>query len=147
MIIEKIDKDLKTAMLAGDKEAVSTLRGIKSAVQYSQVGKEEAPDDKQVIAVLRKESKKRQEAADLYKKGGNAANQEKELAEKKIIENYLPQQMGEEKINEIIDEVIQETGEINVKNMGQIIGKTKAKSGGAADGSVIASLVKDRLKD
>lgn len=147
MILKKIDEDLKKAMLAGDKEVVVTLRGLKSAVQYSNVGKEDAPQDDQVIAVLRKEAKKRQEAAELYKKGGDAVKQEKEIAELKIIEEYLPQQMGEDKINEIIDEVIREVGEINNKNMGQVIGKTKQKSAGAADGSVIASLVKDRLKD
>lgn len=144
MILGKIEQDLKKAMLAGNKDAVSTLRGVKSALQYAQVGKP-VLEEAQIIAVLQKEAKKRQEAADLYAQAGNVANQQKELAEKTLIEEYLPAQLSEVELNKIIDEAIVEMGGAEAKNMGQIIGAVKAKTSGAAEGAAIARLVKERL--
>lgn len=144
MILGKIEQDLKKAMLAGSKNEVSTLRGVKSALQYAQVGKP-ALEEAQIIAVLQKEVKKRQEAADLYAQAGNEASQQKELAEKALIEGYLPAQLSEAELNKIIDEVIAKMGVAETENMGQIIGAVKAKTSGSAEGAVIARLVKERL--
>jgi uncharacterized protein YqeY len=145
---QQIDADLKTAMLAGDKTLVMTLRGLKSAILYVEVA-ENARDqglaEDKVITVLQKEAKKRLESADLYKQGGNAEKQQAEMNEKKVIEKYLPQQLSEDEIGKIIDEVITSTGASGLQAMGQVIGAVKVKTGASADGAVIARLTKEKL--
>src|SRR6476660_9207906 len=102
---EKIDQDLKAAMLGGDKEKVTILRGVKSAILNEEVAKglraEGLPDD-EILRILNKEAKKRQESADLYIQGGNQEKADAELAEKKVIEEYLPAQLSEEDIAKLI---------------------------------------------
>jgi uncharacterized protein YqeY len=145
---EKLDADLKTAMLAGDKERTSVLRGLKSAVLYEEVAKgvrdSGLPDD-QILPIFQKEAKKRQESADLYTQGGNQEKADAELSEKKIIEEYLPAALGEDEISKLIDEVVAENGPVSKETMGATIAGVKAKSGGAADGATVARLVRDRM--
>lgn len=144
---QKLDQDLKTAMLAGDKTTTTTLRGLKSAILNVEIEKnvrEKGLSDEEVTAVLSKEAKKRQESADLYVQGGNQDMADKELAEKILIEKYLPEQIGAEELSKIVDQAIAELGQDPGK-MGQIIGAVKQKAGGQADGGTIARLVKDKL--
>lgn len=149
MIQDKIDQDLKTAMLARDEQLVLTLRGLKSALQYQAVAKgaDSSLDESEVISVLQREAKKRQEAAELYKKGQKSEQEEKELAEKAIIEKYLPEQLSEEELKKIIDHVEEETGGLSRENMGRAIGIVKEKTAGRANGAVIASLIRSRIRD
>lgn len=145
-IVSHIEVDLKQAMLSRDELKISTLRGLKSSLQYAQValGKDAQLSEQQVISVLQKEVKKRVEAANLYLKADNKEKSEKELSEKTIIESYLPPAMSEEEIRKIVDEVVgSDSGE---KNMGRIIGEVKQKTGGSADGALIAKLVQKKLK-
>src|SRR3990167_6013928 len=103
---QKIDQDLKVAMLAGDKFLVSTLRGLKSSILYAEVAagsRNEGLPEPEVITVLSKEAKKRQESADLYKQGGNKEKADAESREKSIIEKYLPQQMTDDELELIVD--------------------------------------------
>lgn len=150
MIKQKIDQDLKAAMLSGDKPLVSVLRGLKSVVLYSEVAnskREEGLDDAQIIALFQKESKKRQEAADLYQKTGNEDRAQAEFYEKEIIDSYLPAAVGEDEIREIIDRIIRNTGEkVTNQTMGKVIAKAKEETGGSADGATIARLVKERIE-
>lgn len=145
---QTIDADLKTAMLAGEKTLVTTLRGLKSAILYAEVSEgardEGLPDDA-VIAILQKEAKKRQESADLFGQGGNVEKQQAELEEKSVIEKYLPAQLSEDEIARMVDDVITSTGASGIQAMGQVIGAVKAKAGASADGSIIARIVKERL--
>lgn len=145
---EKIDQDLKAALLGGDKEKASVLRGLKSAVLYAEVAKgvrdDGLPDD-EILGILQKEAKKRQESAELYVKGGNQEKADAELAEKEIIEAYLPAQLGEGDINTLIDEVVAENGPVSKETMGTTIAAVKQKSGGTADGATVARLVKERI--
>ncbi|MES2970946.1 MAG: GatB/YqeY domain-containing protein [Patescibacteria group bacterium] len=148
-IKQQIDQDLKTAMLAGEKTLVTTLRGLKSAILYVEVAKnarEEGLPDPEVVDILGKESKKRQESADMYIQGGSQERADAELTEKKVIEKYLPAQLSEEEIGQLIAEVIAQTGATDMSAMGQVIGKVKELSKGSADGAVIARLVKDKLQ-
>jgi uncharacterized protein len=148
MLKQQIEQDIKTAMLAGDKTLVTTLRGLKSAILYIEVAqgiRDSGLPDAEVINLFAKEAKKRQESADLYKQGGNLERAEAELAEKKIIEQYLPQQLGDDELQAIIEEVISDMGEVTPAQMGQIIGAVKAKTAGSADGAKIASMVKERI--
>lgn len=148
MISQQLSDDLKAAMLAGDAVKVETLRGLKSVILYAEVaaGKRDTglPDD-EVLALLAREAKKRQESADLYVQGGSQERADKELAEKKIIENYLPAQLTDQELSQIIDDIIAQEHAEGMQAMGKVIGAVKAKVGTAADGAKIAQLVKERL--
>lgn len=145
---KRLDENLKTAMLSGDKELTTTLRGLKSAITYAEVAKNkraEGLDDSEIVELFTKEAKKRQESADLYIQGGNEARAKAELREKKIIEEYLPPQMSEAELSELIDKAISKTGAADMTQMGKVIGLVKEQAGSAADGATIAKIVKDRL--
>ena len=148
MLKTQIDQDLKVALLAGDKTLATTLRGLKSVILYAEVAKgsrEQGLSDEEIIGLLTKEAKKRQESADLYKQGGNEEKANAELAEKKVIEKYLPEQRSEEDLQKIVDDVMKELNLNSKQDMGKLIGAVKAKAGASADGGVIARLVKERL--
>ncbi|MEX1058882.1 MAG: GatB/YqeY domain-containing protein [Candidatus Saccharimonadales bacterium] len=145
---EKIESDLKTVLLAGDKPKVETLRGLKSAILNETIAlgaKESGLNDEQIQKVLTRESKKRAEAAELYKKGGNNERAEAELAEKAIIDAYLPEQMDESQIAAAVEEEMTKIESPTIADMGRIIGTVKAELGAGADGATIARLVKEKL--
>ncbi len=145
---QTLDADLKQAMLSGDKVLVTTLRGVKSAILYVEVAKgarEEGLPEAEVVSILSKEAKKRQESADMYIQGGNQEKANAELTEKKVIEKYLPQQLSEAEISALVDEAVNQSEATGPSAMGQIIGIVKTKTAGQADGSLIARLVKERL--
>lgn len=148
MLEQQIEQDLKTALLAGDSRRVMTLRGLKSALLYAKVaaGKRESGlTDDEVVALLSKEAKKRQESADFYVQGGSQERADAELAEKVIIEAYLPAQLSDDELMVIVDDVIAASGATGAQQMGLVIGQVRAKAGPGADGSVIARIVKERL--
>lgn len=145
---QDIEADLKTAMLAGDKTLVTTLRGLKSAILNAEVAKgarEQGLPENEIVDLLAKEAKKRQESADLYVRGGSQDRSDAEMVEKQVIEKYLPAQLSEAEIKDAIDGVVSSLGDITPQQMGQVIGAVKAKLGPAADGATIARLVKERL--
>lgn len=149
MIKQQLQDDVKAAMLAGDSARLETLRGLKSAILYAEVAagkREEGLTDEEIQALFAKEAKKRQESADLYNKGGSPERAEKELKEKGIIEEYLPEQMSTEELHAIIDKVISELGASGPQAMGAVIGAVKKQVGTTADGSAIANLVKEKLQ-
>lgn len=149
MIKQDIERDIKTAMLSGDKLLANTLRTIKSAILDAEVngGKRETGlTDQESIALLQKELKKRGEAAALYIQGGNTESADAEKYEAGIIQQYLPMQLTEDEINLLVDEAVSEyDGELDNQAMGKLIGAVKQKSGGAADGALVAKLVKARI--
>lgn len=135
-------------MLAGDAPRVECLRGLKSAILYAEVAtgkRDEGLNDGEIEALFAKEAKKRQESADLYMQGGSQERADKELAEKVIIEQYLPQQLSAQEIESVVDEVIAELGDTGAQAMGRVIGEVKKRCGNAADGGVVARLVKEKL--
>jgi uncharacterized protein YqeY len=147
-MLDELERDIKTALLAGDKETVETLKGVKTAIQYEAVSKKlksENLTSEQIQAVLTREAKKRQDAADLYKTAGENDRADKELREKATIAKYLPEQMDEAKVAEIVEQEIARLEAPSIKEMGQIIGAVRAKTAGQADGSLIARLVKEKL--
>jgi uncharacterized protein len=147
-IKEQINADLKSAMLAGEKDRVTTLRGLKSTILYAEVAndaRDSGLPEPEVIQLLQKEAKKRQESADLFRQGGNLEKSRHEEEEKEIIERYLPEQMLEEDVAALVQAEIDKIGSVNTQQMGQIIGAVKKASNGRADGALIARLVKDAL--
>ena len=148
MLEEKLEQDIKTALLARDAQRVSTLKQVKSVLLNAKVasGKRASGlSDEEVLPILAKEAKKRQESADLYRQGGNQERADAELAEKSIIEAYLPAQLSEEEIMKLVDSAIAETGASGPQVMGMVIGQVKKLAGPSADGATIARLVKEKL--
>ncbi len=148
-IKEQLDADLKTALLGGDKATAETLRGLKSAILYEEVAtnmREQGLDDEKVVSLFKREAKRRDESAALYDQGGSKERADKERAEKVLIEKYLPAQMDESQLQEVVDEVVASMPDVTMQQMGQVIGAVKAKVGAQADGAMIAQLVKDKLQ-
>lgn len=148
MLEQRLEQDIKAAMLAGDSVKVTTLRGLKSAllnVKVAEGTRDQVMADDQIIGLFAKEAKKRQESADLYVQGGNQSMADAELTEKTLIETYLPAQLDEAAITDIVEQTVTELGATDMKSMGQVIAMVKTKTAGAADGGVIARLVKQRL--
>lgn len=146
---DRIAADLKSAMLARDTVKVQTLQGLKSAILYEEVAKkvrDTGLDEAQIEQVIAREAKKRDEAAELFEKGGNAASAEKERTEKDILNVYLPEQMSEAEILAAVEEAIATLRPEGQKDMGRVIGAVKGKLGNAADGAVVAKLVKESLQ-
>lgn len=135
-------------MLGGDKVLTTTLRGIKSAILYAEVAankRDSGLADEELVSLLGKEAKKRQESADLYTQGGSEEKAKAELAEKLVIEKYLPKQMNDEALKNLVEAAVTETGAASMQDMGKVIGLVKQRAGAAADGGRIAQMVKERL--
>lgn len=145
-IEQQIEADIKTALLAGEKDKATTLRTIKSVFLSAKVAagtRDTGLSDDQAIALLAKEAKKRQESADMYMQGGSADRAAAELAEKQLIENYLPAQLGADEISAVVDEVMAGMAE---PAMGPVIAAVKQKTAGAADGALIAQIVRRKIQ-
>lgn len=143
-----IDADLKTALLAGNKLVAEVLRGLKSAILYEEVAKkvrETGLADEQIEVLIARESKKRDESAELFDKGGNHESAEKERAEKVILAKYLPARLSEVELAAVVEQVVAELQPEGMKDMGRVIGAAKAKVGNGADGAMLAQMVKARL--
>lgn len=147
-LLDQINNDLKTAMLAGEKARVETLRSLKNAFLYEAVGigaKNKTLSDQEAQKVLAREAKKRAEAADLYQKANETKRANGELSEKKIIDSYLPQQLDQGDLQALVTKHIKALNASTLADMGKVIGAVKAETGAAADGATIARLVKEAL--
>lgn len=145
---DKIDADLKSALLNGDKTKTETLRGLKAALLNEAIAagaRDTGLSDEQIQKVLAKESKKRAEAAEMYKTGNAQDKADAELAEKAVIDAYLPEQVDETKIAEVVNQKISQLGATSAADMGKVIGAVRAELGTGADGAVIARLAKEKL--
>jgi uncharacterized protein YqeY len=146
-IKQTIDADLKQALLSGDKAKSSSLKVIKSSILDQEIAKNKRDsglDEQELIDMLQKEAKKREDTAEIY---NNAGDNQRSLAEKTeadLIRSYLPKQMEEDDVKAIVDLVIGSEA-VEMKDMGRLIGAVKAKTGNSADGAMIARLVKERI--
>lgn len=146
MLKERLTENVKTAMLAGDKPRVEVLRGLKAAILNEEVAKgvrDTGLSDDQIQQVFAREVKKRIEAADLYAKAGRQELADAENYQKGIIEEFLPQQLSDDELAEVVTAAIAELGD--GVHMGQVIGAVKAKVGQSADGARIAAAVKQKV--
>ena len=140
-LIDKITADLKVAMLARDEFTTTTLRGLKSAVLYEEVAtgkRDEGLTDEEIQAVVAREVKKRDDAIKVYVAAGEDERAKKEDQEYKILMKYLPEQLSYEDLKNVIGDIIVENN-FEQKDMGKIIGATKAKVGLTANGEMIVN--------
>lgn len=147
---ERINEALKTAMKAGDKAKVSTLRLITSAIKDRDLGiKGEVPaapiGDAEITEVLAKMVKQRQESIAIFEQNGRTDLADKEKAELAIIQSFLPQQLDDAAVAEAIAAAIAATGAANPKDMGKVMAKLKAEFAGRMDFAKASGLVKAKL--
>ena len=150
MIEERLNQDLKQALLGGDKFTVNTLRTLKSVILYAKVSqgaaREEPLADEVLFPILQKEVKKRQESAELYQQGGSKQRADDELAEKRIIEQYLPKQLSESEIETLVGQVLAGIGNDSRPNIGTVMAQAKKEATGLMDGTTLARIVKEKLQ-
>lgn len=147
-LVAKIDSDLKAAMIARDAEKTSVLRMLKSAVKYAAIekgGADSVPADIDVIAVIRKEAKKREDAIQGYTEGGRPEQAAKEKAELDFLKSMLPAQLTPEKLEALVKEAIAEVGATSKAQMGSVMKAAQAKAAGQADGKTLSQLVQKLL--
>ena len=144
---EKLQNDLTEAMRARDEVRSSTIRMILTAIKNEEVSGKEARDlsDAEVITVLSREAKKRREAAEAFEQAGAADRAANEKAEGVIIAEYLPAQLSESEIKELIAAAIAESGATGPQQMGQVMKLIQPKIAGRADGGIVSLLVKAAL--
>lgn len=141
---------MKAALLGGDRFRGDTLRNLKAAMLNEEVatGQREAGlSDSDAEKIIAREVKKRRESIALYEQNSRPELAESEQKEIKVLENYLPQQLTEDEIQGVIDEIVDNMSSVDMGQMGRVIGAVKAKAGTAADGSVVARLVKQKLNN
>lgn len=139
-VLEQVQDDVKTAMKARDRERAGALRLIVDVLQQdAKLGKGDE------IAVLQRERKKRVEAAEAYESAGRAVQAASERFEAELIEGYLPQQLSDEELAELVQGAIEETGASEQRQMGQVMSALMPKVGGRADGKRVSAAVRQKL--
>lgn len=144
----RVDEDLKTALLGGNRFKGEVLRGLKATILNEEVAqgkRDEGLEDAVIEQLIMREVKKRHESAELYKQANRPELTDSELKEAEILIEYLPEQVTEAEVSATIDNVISELKASDMSSMGQVIGAVKVKLGNSAEGSLIAKLVKEKL--
>jgi uncharacterized protein len=139
-VLERVQADTRNAMRAGERERVGALRMLASALQ--QDAKLGEGDE---IAVLQRERKKRLEAAEAFREGGRADAAEAEESEARVIEDYLPDQLGDEELGELVGAAIEEAGAQSPAEMGKVMSIVMPRVEGRADGKRVSQVVRERL--
>jgi uncharacterized protein YqeY len=149
MIRDDIKTALVTAMKAGEKDRVGTLRLAQAAIKNRDIelrtASAQPDDDAMITEVLQKMIKQRRESADLYRKGGRTDRAETEEAEIAVIEGFLPAQLSDQDAQAAIDAIIAETGAESMKDMGKVMAAVKARLGTAIEPARASALVKAAL--
>ena len=141
----QISEDMKTAMKAGDKERLKVVRLILAAVKQIEIDQRIDLDDAGVLSVLDKMVKQRRDSVSQFRDGGRQDLVDIELAEIVVLETYLPEQLAESELDEIIEQAIQDSGAESMRDMGKVMVQVKAKAAGRADMGAVGAKVKERL--
>jgi hypothetical protein len=139
-ILERVQEDVKAAMKAGERDRVGALRMIVNALQQEA---KEGKDDE--VAALQRERKRRLDAAEALREGGREERAAAEQAEAELIEGYLPAQLSDEELAELVDSAVSEAGASEPKDMGGVMKALMPKVGGRADGKRVSQAVRDKL--
>ena len=143
----KVMTALKEAMKSKDQTALTALRAVKSAILLAQTesGAKEELTEEQELKLLQKQVKQRKDSAAVYIDQGREDLAEPELAEAKVIEQFLPEAMSEEDIAKVVEDIIAKTGAEGMKDMGKVMGMASKELAGRADGKTISNIVKAKL--
>jgi uncharacterized protein YqeY len=146
-IYDQISEDIKSAMLARDKERLEALRNIKKALieaKTAKAGNEDLPDEVAIKAIM-KLAKQGRDSAEIYKQQNRPDLYEPEMAQVKIYDTYLPKQMSDEELTATIKDIIAQTGATSIKEMGKVMGIASKELSGKVDGKLISDKVKALL--
>lgn len=148
MLKDQLQEDLKTAMKARDEVTVSTLRMLKSAIGYYEIQKGGAgytATDEDVMTVINTQVKQRRDSIEQYQNAGRQELADKEITELEVLKKYLPEQMGEEEIRQLVDDAVTQSGATSAADMGKVMGILMPKVKGKADGNLVSKIVRERL--
>ncbi len=141
----QITEDMKIAMKAGDKDRLKVIRLMIAAIKQIEIDQRIELDDTAVLGVLDKMVKQRRDSISQYKDGNRQDLADIEIAEISVLDTYLPEQLGESEINDIIEQAISDSGAKTIRDMGKVMGQVKAKAAGRADMGAVGAKVKERL--
>jgi uncharacterized protein YqeY len=144
-LIERIEDELHTAMRERDEDRRDTLRLILSSLRGAEKELQRPLSEQEELQVLQRERKKRVEAADAFAAAGREAQAAKEERELAVLEAYMPEQLDEDELEEIIDNVIAEVGATSMRDLGRVMADVMPQVSGRVDGSVVSQLVREKL--
>lgn len=144
-LVETLDKEIIEAMKAKDSVRLATLRGVKGAMKLQSIDHKKEINDELLIDVVSKEIKTRNESIKEFEKGGRQDLIDKTEAEIKILSKYLPEQLSEAEIVNIINQVFEEVNPSGIKDMGKVMGIVTPKVKGKANMSVVSTLIRNKL--
>jgi len=142
---DDINRDMIAAMKSGDKERLSTLRMLLSAIKYKEVDAKHQLNDEEVVSVLSTLVKQRQDSIDQFRKGGREDLVEKETREAEVLKGYLPPQLSEDEVRDIVRKAAEETGAAGPRDMGKLMKAVMPQVKGKADGKLVNDIVKEVL--
>ena len=143
--IETIEDEIKEAMRSRDAERRDALRLIVNALKSSEKELQRPLSEDEELQVLQRERKRRVEAAEAFRSGGREEQAEAEERELAILEEFMPEPLGEDEIEEIVDDVIAEVGATSMADLGRVMADVMPQIAGRADGSVVSQLVREKL--
>ena len=144
-ILNQLNEDMKTAMRAKDKDSLTTIRMIKSAIQNEEIRKGSELNQDEEIAIVSREKKQRLESLNEFEKAERDDLVEKLNRELEIVNKYLPEQLAEDEVRGIVNETISEVGAESMQDMGKVMSTIMPKVAGRADGGTINKLVREEL--
>ena len=142
---KRITDDMKLAMKAKDKQALKAVRMILGAIKQKEVDDRIELDDAQVMAVIQKMVKQRKDSISQFSDAGRTDLVEVEEAELVIINSYMPEQLSDEEVREVVDKAITDSGADSMKDMGKLMSMLKGQLDGKADMGLVSRLIKDKL--
>jgi len=144
---ENLDSDFKAALKEKNELKLSVVRMVKAALMNAEIssGGKGSFDDAQILDIIRKEAKKRNDSIAAYSLGGRTDLAEKEKQELAILQNYLPQAMAEEEVKALIQKTIADLGASSAADFGKVMKEAVARAEGRADGKIISRIVKELL--
>ncbi|MBN2410416.1 GatB/YqeY domain-containing protein [candidate division KSB1 bacterium] len=144
-LLSRLTEDMKSAMKTGDKERLNTIRLLRGQIKDAAINQQKELDEEEEIAVLANAAKKRRESILAFQNAGRNDLVEKESNELGVIQEYLPEQLGSEEIEKIVEIAIKEAGAQTIKDLGKVMPLVMAKVKGRADGKVVSQMVKNKL--
>ena len=141
----RITEDMKSAMRAGEKQTLATIRLLQAAIKQREVDERIQLDDAQVLSVLEKMVKQRRESITQFEAGGRADLVASEQAELVVLQGYLPEQLSDAELTALIQSAIASTGAASIKDMGKVMNLVKSKAAGRADMAAVGAKIKARL--
>ena len=144
-LIDQLQKAMHMALKSSENDRVRTLRTLIAKLKDKSIEKGDELSDEEEIKILQTASKQRKEAAEMFTKGNRTELAESELNELSIIKEYLPEELSEANLIEIIDKIINETGAESMQDMGKVMSKVMQIASGKSDGNIVQQIVKKRL--